>query len=80
LQKLFNTFMLFLYTCFIRLYVFVLYLLRPFHDKARLWVEGRRNGLKGLEQALSKRVATQRFWVHCASLGEFEQILVQTHL
>lgn len=43
----------------------------PFNPKARLWVDGRKN----IMQQIADRVETDRplIWVHCASLGEFEQ-------
>lgn len=43
-----------------------------FNAKAKLFVQGRKNILKHIETKLStdKR---QKVWVHCASLGEFEQ-------
>jgi 3-deoxy-D-manno-octulosonic-acid transferase len=47
-------------------------LVAQFHAKAKLFVEGRKNILKRLESSFagnSKPVV----WVHCASLGEFEQ-------
>ncbi len=46
-----------------------------FLPKARLWVQGRQDWETGLQQALAKAnpVGQPRIWVHCASLGEFEQ-------
>ncbi|MDQ3100701.1 MAG: 3-deoxy-D-manno-octulosonic acid transferase [Bacteroidota bacterium] len=43
----------------------------PFNPKAKLWVEGRR----GLWERLKSRSAELKgcLWMHCASLGEFEQ-------
>lgn len=49
----------------------LLRLLSPFHNKARLWVEGRKNIFQRLEQSVEK--GHQYIWFHFASLGEFEQ-------
>ena len=43
-----------------------------FNDKARLWIQGRRNWKEELETALSDNSAPV-LWIHAASLGEFEQ-------
>lgn len=46
-----------------------------FGKKARLWVNGRRGIFQKLENEIgAKRLANQPLlWMHCASLGEFEQ-------
>ena len=41
------------------------------NPKARQWSEGRRNIFKRLEESIS--TSKNIVWVHCASLGEFEQ-------
>ena len=41
------------------------------NPKARQWSEGRRNIFKRLEESIS--TTENIVWVHCASLGEFEQ-------
>jgi len=41
------------------------------HPKAQLAIQGRKNWRKDLQSKLSG--AEKRIWVHCASLGEFEQ-------
>ncbi|RMG75379.1 MAG: 3-deoxy-D-manno-octulosonic acid transferase [Bacteroidetes bacterium] len=43
-----------------------------FHPKARRWVQGRRQWESRLRQALGPQTAPL-IWMHCASLGEFEQ-------
>jgi len=45
----------------------------PFFAKARLFVEGRKQILSKLKSAFSKADNSPLVWVHCASLGEFEQ-------
>lgn len=49
----------------------ILYLISPFHAKAKLWVEGRKNILSHIEQTVEK--GHKYIWFHFASLGEFEQ-------
>ena len=54
------------------LYALLLRLVAPFVPKAAAWVAGREGLLPRIEQALAAD-ASPRLWVHCASLGEFEQ-------
>lgn len=42
-----------------------------FNEKARLWVRGRRGLFTELERAFA--VKSSPVWIHCASLGEYEQ-------
>ena len=44
----------------------------PFHSKAKAFVTGRKNILSIIETALNQNQSPV-IWVHCASLGEFEQ-------
>jgi len=46
-----------------------------FHTKARQWVAGRRDWKARLAGELARKNPTDRpwLWMHCASLGEFEQ-------
>jgi 3-deoxy-D-manno-octulosonic-acid transferase len=62
----------FLYSFGLYLYALLLRLVAPFIPKAAAWVAGRHELLPHIEQALAAD-ATPRLWVHCASLGEFEQ-------
>jgi len=61
----------FLYSLAVRLYVWSIYAVSPFNLKARLWVKGR----KGWKEKLSSKseYLNNPVWIHCASLGEFEQ-------
>lgn len=43
-----------------------------FHSKASLWIKGRRNWCRRLNNAL-KENRKPVVWIHCSSLGEFEQ-------
>ena len=45
--------------------------LSPFNQKARLWIKGRKSWLTGLRQKINPE--EKYIWIHCASLGEFEQ-------
>lgn len=64
-----------LYTTFIHLYTFAIRVVSLFNTKARLWVNGRKNILQKISTDCSKKNDIKNFtvWVHCASLGEFEQ-------
>lgn len=52
-------------------YTAIARIIYPFNGKARLWVIGRRNWFKLLKQKVSSQ--EKYIWIHCASLGEFEQ-------
>ncbi|WP_254244222.1 3-deoxy-D-manno-octulosonic acid transferase [Hymenobacter sp. BRD128] len=54
------------------LYALLLRLAAPFNPKAAAWVAGRQELLPRIARALAGDAAP-RLWVHCASLGEFEQ-------
>ena len=64
--------MRFLYSFGLAIYALLLRLVAPFNPKAAAWVAGRQGLLPRIEHALAAD-ATPRLWVHCASLGEFEQ-------
>lgn len=51
-------------------YPLLLRIASPFHPKARAWVQGRSGLLDRIERLKGKGPFV---WVHCASLGEFEQ-------
>ena len=60
-----------LYNFGIFLFSVLVHIVAPFSQKASLWVRGRR---KWVENAGGKITPGDRVvWVHCASLGEFEQ-------
>ena len=61
--------MVFTYNFFVRLYAFVAAVLSPFNQKAKKWIYGRVNWGKNIPEKTSQK----RLWLHCASLGEFEQ-------
>lgn len=59
------------YNTFINIYRIILYLVSPFNKKAELWYNGRKNFFESWKKfdAEGRKVV----WIHCASLGEFEQ-------
>ena len=60
------------YTLFTSLYPTVAKVVARFNNKAKLWVDGRRDVYGFLEQKLANNTVPV-IWFHCASLGEFEQ-------
>jgi len=61
----------FLYNLFIHLYHLAIRIIGLFNKKARLWVRGRKDIFRRLENEISHDRPI--VWFHCASLGEFEQ-------
>jgi 3-deoxy-D-manno-octulosonic-acid transferase len=61
-----------LYNIFIFLYPKIAGIISNYNPKARLWVEGRKNIFFRLQEAL-KTNTSKVIWIHCSSLGEFEQ-------
>ena len=51
---------------------FLFLLVSPFHKKAKKWIKGRECYFKKLEKSVPSKQG-KRLWLHCASLGEFEQ-------
>lgn len=74
---------LFFYNLFILLYGLAARIIALWNTKARLWVEGRKNLLERLAlqvneakikgSTMSAGSPAPLVWMHCASLGEFEQ-------
>lgn len=60
-----------LYNLGIWLYGLILRIISPFHPKANLWTEGRKDLLTRISQTVEK--CQKHIWFHFASLGEFEQ-------
>lgn len=61
-----------MYNIFIKLYALSARILSIKNAKAKLWVNGREGILEKLQQVFDDNKA-KVIWVHCASLGEFEQ-------
>lgn len=59
------------YNISISLYSFLIFLLSPFNIKAGQIYKGRKKSFKIISEKISESDKT--IWVHCASLGEFEQ-------
>jgi 3-deoxy-D-manno-octulosonic-acid transferase len=49
----------------------ITHILAPFNSKASLWVNGRKKWVEKIKEKIKTRDRT--LWMHCASLGEFEQ-------
>lgn len=61
------------YSFSIRVYYFFIWIASFFNPKAQKWVNGRKSWNTKLENDLKRRSDHPLIWVHCASLGEFEQ-------
>jgi 3-deoxy-D-manno-octulosonic-acid transferase len=61
-----------LYQFFLRLYPILAYLISPFNEKAKNWVNGQAKVWDEIK-ALSSNIKQPLIWVHCASYGEYEQ-------
>ena len=66
-----------IYSIIIRLYSFSLWFLSIFNQKARDWFYGRRYLFRKLDELFSVHYSNENpspvIWIHCASLGEYEQ-------
>ncbi|MEL6719479.1 MAG: glycosyltransferase N-terminal domain-containing protein, partial [Bacteroidota bacterium] len=60
-----------LYSIGIYSYHFLIWLVSFFNEKAKLWINGRKAIFQRLEEAIDGN--ERLLWIHCASLGEFEQ-------
>jgi 3-deoxy-D-manno-octulosonic-acid transferase len=63
--------MRFLYDIAIRIYWLTAWLISPWNRKAKQWIRGRKGWYRSLQKACQAEDHT--VWIHCASLGEFEQ-------
>ena len=61
----------FIYQLGIRAYVLAAALAAPVNEKAKFWHRGRKNVFRYLAERIDKNYPV--IWMHCASLGEFEQ-------
>ncbi len=61
-----------LYYLFIQLYFVAAKFLSLNNIKAKQWIDGRKNIFQHLEEAFANN-SDKVIWMHCASLGEFEQ-------
>ena len=67
-----NLLYILIYTICLKIYGIFLSIASLFHSKAKQWVEGRSNIFNQLKITFSKE-KSPIIWIHCASLGEFEQ-------
>lgn len=63
---------LFFYQIFLVLYKVGIRLVAPYNEKARKWLAGREDIFQKIEEACRDK-QEKRIWIHCSSLGEFEQ-------
>lgn len=56
----------------VKIYILFLYLAKPFNEKAAKMLNGRKDIWKNMALKM-KNVKPPIVWIHCASLGEFEQ-------
>ena len=63
---------MFIYTFLIRFYHFFIACLSLFHQKAKLFTVGRKHIFSKISDQL-KSNTKNNIWIHCSSLGEFEQ-------
>ncbi|HNF70530.1 MAG TPA: glycosyltransferase N-terminal domain-containing protein, partial [Chitinophagales bacterium] len=61
-----------IYSVIVRIYGFGIRVASIFGGKARAWVKGRENLFERLQQQVQSG-GRKTIWMHCASLGEFEQ-------
>jgi 3-deoxy-D-manno-octulosonic-acid transferase len=61
------------YNIGVLLYALAIHIASLFKTKAKQWVRGRINWENHLEEKLKKSESRKKIWIHCASLGEFEQ-------
>jgi 3-deoxy-D-manno-octulosonic-acid transferase len=62
-----------IYNILLFLYELGIRIISPWNKKARLWIRGRQDIGEKLERIHSDSKGRKVVWMHCASLGEFEQ-------
>ncbi len=60
------------YAVFLWLYSFFVRIIAPWNPKARNWLRGRKNIFETISASIPDD-SRETIWMHCASLGEFEQ-------
>ena len=63
---------LLVYNLFLWLYHCGIWIVSPWNSKARLWLKGRKDLIQKI-RAIKSETTAGSIWMHCASLGEFEQ-------
>ena len=64
---------MFIYNLVILIYGLVIRIASLRNSKAKQWVDGRKNWKQQLSSNIKGIEQCKKVWVHCASLGEFEQ-------
>lgn len=64
---------MFIYNLVVLLYGFVIRTAAISNAKAKLWFNGRKNWRVQLQKKILPIANEKKVWIHCASLGEFEQ-------
>ncbi|HEY5406750.1 MAG TPA: glycosyltransferase N-terminal domain-containing protein, partial [Ginsengibacter sp.] len=64
--------MIILYNLFLVIYSLGIRLVSVWNRKAKLWINGRKNLFEDLKETYTAGTG-KKVWMHCASLGEFEQ-------
>ncbi|MDE3185234.1 MAG: 3-deoxy-D-manno-octulosonic acid transferase [Bacteroidota bacterium] len=65
--------MIIFYHLFLIVYKAGIYFVSFWNKKAKLWISGRKNTFEKLEKIVAGLKNEKVVWMHCASLGEFEQ-------
>lgn len=67
--------LLLLYDVGVKIYFTTIFFASFFNEKARKWMEGRKNIFENIKNKISKLQTpnSKLIWFHCSSLGEFEQ-------
>lgn len=73
LQNNIFTISMWIYNLVVRCYGWFIKLASLRNQKAKFWVNGRENWHEKLRQKTDQLAAHETLWIHCASLGEFEQ-------
>ncbi len=60
-----------IYSLFLYIYYFLIFIASVFNKKAKFWINGRKNLMSDIKESVNLNDET--VWIHCASLGEFEQ-------
>jgi 3-deoxy-D-manno-octulosonic-acid transferase len=60
-----------LYNIGILIFTAIAHLVAPFNSKVSLWIKGQKNWEEKIKDKI--KAGNRTIWIHCASLGEFEQ-------
>jgi 3-deoxy-D-manno-octulosonic-acid transferase len=60
-----------LYNTGIFILTIIAHLVAPFNSKVSIWIKGQKDWIRKIKEKI--KAGEQAIWIHCASLGEFEQ-------